>query len=44
MKAFGQAGVGLFTVPTAIEDAVQRQYDVQPVGRLDAVREQFYLV
>jgi len=44
MKAFGQAGVGVFIVPTAIEDEVIRQYGVKQVGRTDQVTEQFYAI
>ncbi len=42
--AFGQAGAGLFVVPTAIEEFVIRQYEVELVGRIDSVREQVYAI
>jgi LysR family transcriptional activator of nhaA len=42
MKAFGQAGEGVFPGPSAIEAEVRSQYGVDVVGRTDAVREQFY--
>jgi LysR family transcriptional activator of nhaA len=44
LKTFGQAGVGLFASPTAIESEVRRQYGVRVVGRIDEVRETFYAV
>ncbi len=44
LKAFGQAGVGIFPAPTAIEKEVQRQYGVSVVGRLESVRERFYAI
>ena len=44
IKAFGQAGRGLFVVPSAIEKEVKRQYQVQVVGRSTEVREQFYAI
>lgn len=44
MKAFGQAGAGVFVVPTAIAEEVQNQYDVVPVGETDDVREEFYAI
>lgn len=44
MKAFGQAGAGVFLAPSVIEREVMRQYDVQPVGRTDEVRERFYAI
>jgi LysR family transcriptional activator of nhaA len=44
LKAFGEAGTGLFPVPTVIEKDVRRQYRVQVVGRLSALRERFYAI
>jgi len=44
LKAFGQEGAGIFVVPTAIETEVCRQYRVKVVGRVDSIREQFYLI
>ena len=44
LKAFGQAGAGIFIVPTAIETEVCRQYRVKVVGRVDSIRERFYLI
>ena len=44
LKAFGQVGVGIFAVPTAIETEVCRQYHVKVCGRVDSIREQFYLI
>lgn len=43
-KAFGQAGVGVFPVPTVIETEVRRQYRVGLVGRAPEVRERFYCI
>lgn len=42
LKVFGQEGLGLIPVPSAIEDDVRRQHDVEVVGRLPEVRERFY--
>lgn len=44
LKAFAQAGAGLFVAPTAIEAEVCRQYGVRLVARLDSVRERFYVI
>jgi len=44
LKVFGQAGLGLFPAPTAIENEVQRQYRVRVVGRLESVTTQFYAI
>jgi LysR family transcriptional activator of nhaA len=44
LKTFGQAGVGAFPAPTAVEAEVCRQYEVKVVGRTDEVRERFYAI
>ena len=44
LDAFGQAGTGLFAMPSAIEAEVKRQYKVRLVGRLDSVRQRFYAI
>ncbi|MGR6873305.1 transcriptional activator NhaR [Pseudomonas sp. HK3] len=44
MKAFGQAGVGVFVVPTAIADEVAAQYKVNILGKTDDIREQFFAI
>ncbi len=42
MKAFGQAGAGLFVAPTAILDHVCEQYKVEVLGHIDTVIEKLY--
>ncbi len=44
LKAVGEAGHGIFPVPTAIEREVRKQYKVALVGRTDKVRARFYAV
>ncbi|NOZ52109.1 MAG: transcriptional activator NhaR [Gammaproteobacteria bacterium] len=44
MKAFGQAGLGVFVAPTPIEEEVKKQYGVVAIGQTDKVREQFYAI
>ncbi|KPJ90604.1 MAG: LysR family transcriptional regulator [Gammaproteobacteria bacterium SG8_15] len=44
MKAFGQAGAGVFIVPTAIAEEVAKQFGVAVVGDTEIVREQFYAI
>ena len=44
LKAFGQAGSGVFVAPTAIADYVCTQYGVRALGAIDAVREQLYAI
>jgi len=42
IKVFGRAGLGVFAAPTVITDEVCRQYRVEEVGQIDAVRDQLY--
>ena len=44
MKVFGQDGMGLFPAPSVIEEEVCRQYTVEVVGRISAIRERFYAI
>jgi LysR family transcriptional activator of nhaA len=44
LKTFASGGAGLFVAPVVVETEIQRQYDVELVGRIDAVRERFYAV
>ncbi|HHJ38193.1 MAG: LysR family transcriptional regulator [Methylothermaceae bacteria B42] len=44
MKAFGQAGAGIFYAPTVIENEVIHQYQVEVIGRTEDVREHFYVI
>ena len=44
LKVFGQAGEGIFPVPTAIEGLVKRQYGVHLVGRIPEVLDKFYAI
>lgn len=44
LKVFGQTGLGIFPAPAVIAENVQRQYQVRPVGRVDAIRERFYAI
>lgn len=44
LKAFGQAGRGLFVAPSILETEIARQYGVRIVGRIDAVRERYFAV
>ena len=44
MKAFGQAGAGLFVAPTVMANHVCEQYKVAAIGRIDSVVEQLYAI
>jgi LysR family transcriptional activator of nhaA len=44
MKAFGQTGEGIFPGAMAISDEICRQHEVEFIGELDGVREQFFAI
>lgn len=44
MKSFGQAGVGLFAAPSTNAAHICEQYKVQPIGKIDTVVEQVYMI
>lgn len=44
MKAFGEAGAGVFTSPTAVENDVIAKYNVQVIGRTTEIKERFYAI
>ena len=44
MKAFGQAGAGIFVTPTAIAMENMKQYEVEVIGSTDSVHEHFYAI
>jgi LysR family transcriptional activator of nhaA len=44
LKAFGQAGLGVFASSTVTETEVRRQYGVSVLGRTESVIERFYAI
>lgn len=44
MKIAGRCGLGLFAIPTVIEDEVREIYGLERVGIASGIREQFYAV
>ncbi|MCG6896836.1 MAG: transcriptional activator NhaR [Thiocapsa sp.] len=44
MKAFGEAGAGIFTAPTAVEQDVREKYGVEVLARVDDVKERYYAI
>jgi LysR family transcriptional activator of nhaA len=44
MYAFGEDGRGIFPSPTVFEDEFRRRYNVRIVGRVKAVRQEFYAI
>lgn len=44
MKAFGEAGVGIFTTPTAVEQDILEKYGVSLIARVDDIKERYYAI
>ncbi|MEO0575668.1 MAG: transcriptional activator NhaR [Pseudomonadota bacterium] len=44
MKAFGEAGIGVFVGPSVIEDEILRMYDCVSIGRTQEIEEHFYVI
>ncbi len=44
LKAFGQAGVGVFTAPAIIQEEVTRQYEVELIAETQEIKEQYYAI
>jgi LysR family transcriptional regulator, transcriptional activator of nhaA len=44
LKVFGEKGVGIFAVRTAVERETLRQYNVKLLGRIETLRERFYAI
>jgi len=44
MKVFGASGRGVFAAPSAIEDEVVRQFEVQVIGRTEEVKQSYYAI
>lgn len=44
MAAFGQAGAGIFSAPSAIADRIREQYGVEVIGATEEVAESFYAI
>jgi LysR family transcriptional activator of nhaA len=44
LKAFGQAGIGLFPAPMAIKDEVERMYHACCIGQVDSVQESYFAI
>ena len=44
LKAFGEAGVGLFAAPSVIEEEICRMYRMSAIGKTDSIQERFYAI
>lgn len=44
MYAFGEEGKGIFPSPTVFENEFRRRYHVHVVGRVKAIRQQYYAI
>jgi LysR family transcriptional activator of nhaA len=44
LKAFGEAGAGLFAAPAVIEKEICKMYSMSVIGKTEAVKEQFFAI
>jgi len=44
LKVFGQAGAGVFAVPSVVEEDVRRQYNVRKLGESAEIVERWYAI
>jgi LysR family transcriptional activator of nhaA len=44
MKAFGQAGIGIFMAPSVIAAEITRQYGVVELGKTEEVQDYYYAI
>ncbi len=44
MKAFGQAGIGIFMAPSVIATEIARQYGVVELGKTEEVQDYYYAI
>ena len=44
LKVFGSTGLGVFVIPSVVEEEVRRQYRVRLIGRVPSIRERFYAI
>ena len=44
LKAFGEAGMGIFAGPTAIAEEICRMYRMAAIGETDEIKERFYAI
>ena len=44
LKAFGEAGYGLFAGPSGIDEEICKMYSMTVIGRTDAITEQFFAI
>jgi LysR family transcriptional activator of nhaA len=44
LKAFGEAGAGLFPAPRVVEQELRHTYHVRPIGAAGAIKETYYAI
>ena len=44
LKAFGEAGIGIFPAPAAISEQIQQMYHSKSVGIIESVTESYYAI
>lgn len=44
MSAFGEAGAGIFALPTTLDEDVTGRYGVEPIGHTLDIKQRFYVI
>ena len=44
LKAFGEAGAGIFASPSVIEEEICRMYRMSAIGQTDEIKERYYAI
>ena len=44
LKAFGEAGIGVFPAPNAIADRIEHMYHAKKIGTIENIKETYYAI
>jgi len=44
LKAFGEAGTGVYPAPDAISDHIEKMYDAKKIGTVKEIKESYYAI
>lgn len=43
-EVFGSVGIGIFAIPSVVEESVLQQHRVRVLGRIDSIKERFFAI
>ena len=44
LRAFGETGLGVFALPSVVEEQIRRQKRLRTIGKTNEIRTQFYAI